>query len=54
MEQIFSFGENEMYHSTRRELGFASLNGMFHLSPHENIYTIALMNIHYLCTIYQR
>ena len=26
----------------------ASLNGTFHLSPHENILTIALINIHYL------
>ena len=26
----------------------ASLNRTFHLSPHENILTIALMNIHYL------
>ena len=30
------------------QLGFASLNGTFHLSPHENICTIALINIHYL------
>jgi hypothetical protein len=28
----------------------ASLNGTFHLSPHENILTIALINIHYLYT----
>ena len=33
------------------QLGFASLNGTFHLSPHENICTIALINIHYLYTI---
>ena len=35
------------------KLGFASLNGTctFHLSPHENICTIALINIHYLYTI---
>jgi hypothetical protein len=26
------------------------LNGTFHLSPHENILTIALINIHYLYT----
>ena len=26
-------------------------NGKFHLSPHENIFTIALINIHYLYTI---
>ena len=30
---------------------FASLNGTFHLSPHENICTIALIKIHYLYTI---
>ena len=30
------------------QLGYASLNGTFHLSPHENICTIALINIHYL------
>ena len=30
------------------QLGFASLNGTFHLSPHENICTIALTNIYYL------
>jgi hypothetical protein len=29
----------------------ASLNGTFHLSPHENILTIARINIHYLYTI---
>ena len=33
------------------QLGFASLNGTFHLSPHENICTIALINIHYLYNI---
>ena len=33
------------------QLGFASLYGTFHLSPHENIYTIALINIHYLYNI---
>ena len=32
------------------QLGFASLNGTLHLSPHENICTIALINIHYLYT----
>ncbi len=26
-------------------------NGKFHLSPHENIFTMALMNIHYLYII---
>ena len=33
------------------QLGYASLNGTFHLSPHENICTIALINIHYLYNI---
>ena len=33
------------------QLGFASLNRTFHLSPHENICTIALITIHYLYTI---
>ncbi len=31
--------------------GVASWNGKFHLSPNENIFTIALINIHYLYTI---
>ena len=45
MERIFSFGErwNVPFNSAD-----ASLNGTFHLSPHENILTIALINIHYL------
>ena len=30
------------------QLGCASLNRTFHLSPHENISTIALITIHYL------
>ena len=33
------------------QLGFASLNRTFLLSPHENICTIALITIHYLYTI---
>ena len=33
------------------QLGFASLNRTFHLSPHENICTIALITIHYLYTM---
>ena len=33
-------------------LGFASLNGRFHPSPHENICTIAHINIHYLYIIW--
>ena len=34
------------------QLGFALLNGSYHLSPHENICTIALKNIHYLYNIW--
>ena len=34
------------------QLGFASLNRTFHLSPHENICTIALITIHYLYNIH--
>ena len=33
------------------QLGFASFNGTFHLSAHENMCTIAFINIHYLYTI---
>ena len=33
-------------------LSFASLNGTFHLSAHENIFTIALINIHYFILIF--
>ena len=53
---VFSFVEwnkynhslkDEMFHYTRLRL----LNGTFHLSAHENICTIALINIHYLYTI---
>ena len=45
MVRMFSFGErwNVPFNSA-----VASLNGTFHLSPHENILTIALINIHYL------
>ena len=48
MVRIFSFGErwNVPFNSA-----VASLNGTFHLSPHENILTIALINIHYLYTV---
>ena len=48
MERIFSFGErlNVPFNSAD-----ASLNGTFNLSPHENILTIALINIHYLYNI---
>jgi hypothetical protein len=49
MVRIFSFGErwNVPFNSA-----IASLNRTFHLSPHENILTIALINIHYLYTIH--
>ena len=48
MVRIFSFGErwNVLFNSA-----IASLNRTFHLSPHENILTTALINIHYLYTI---
>ena len=44
MVRIFSFGErwNVLFNSA-----VASLNRTFHLSPNENILTIALINIHY-------
>jgi hypothetical protein len=47
--RIFSFGErwNVPFNSA-----VASLNGTFHLSPHENTLTIALINIHYLYILY--
>ena len=45
MVRIFSFGERW---NVPFNLAVASLNGTFHLSPHENILTIALINIHYL------
>jgi hypothetical protein len=49
MVRIFSFGErwNVLFNSA-----VASLNGTFHLSPHENFLTIALINIHYLYNIH--
>ena len=48
MIRIFSFGErwNVLFNSA-----IASFNRTFHLSPHENILTIALINIHYLYTV---
>ena len=50
MVRIFSFGErwNVPFNSA-----VASLNGTFHLSPHDNILTIALINIHYLYNVRQ-
>jgi hypothetical protein len=49
--RIFSFGErwNVPFNSA-----VASLNGTFLLSPHENILTIALINIHYLYNILRK
>ena len=48
---VFSFVQwNKYFHSVKDEM-FHSLNGTFHLSPHNNIFTIALINIHYLYTI---
>ena len=45
MIRIFSFGERW---SVPFNLAVALSNGTFHLSPNENIFTIALINIHYL------
>ena len=42
--KIFLFGER--WHST-----VASWDGKFHFSPHENIFTITLINIYYLYNI---
>jgi hypothetical protein len=46
--RIFSFGEGW---NVPFNLAVASLNGTFHLTLHENILTISLINIHYLYTI---
>ena len=43
MVRIFSFGERW---NVPINSAVASLNRTFHLSPHENILTIALINIH--------
>ena len=43
MVRIFSFGENGMFQSTRLRL--VDWNTPF--LPHENIFTIALINIHH-------
>ena len=48
MEIIFSFGERW---NVPFNLADPLLNGTFHLSPHENILTITLINIHYLYTV---
>ena len=45
---VFPFVQwNKYFHSVKDEL-FHSTQLTFHLSPHENISTIALNNIHYL------
>ena len=50
MVRIFSFGErwNVLFNSA-----IASLNRTFHLSPHENILTIARIKTFIICIIYQ-
>ena len=48
MERIFSFVERW---KVPLNLAYASFKGTFHLSTHENILTIALINIHYLYII---
>ena len=45
--RYFNSVNDEIFHSTR----LALLNGTFHFSPHENICTIALLNIQYLCNM---
>ena len=54
-KKYFHLVKDEMFKSTSVSwpksidlVSFASLNGPFHLSPHENICTTALINIHYL------
>ena len=46
--RTFSFGERLI---VPFNTAIASLNGTINLSPHENILTIALINIHYLYII---
>ena len=48
--RIFSFGErwNVLFNEAILNEAIAELNRTFHLSPNENILTIALINIHYL------
>jgi hypothetical protein len=48
MVRIFSFSERW---NVTFDSAVASLNGTFHLSPHENILTIARINIHYLYNV---
>ena len=48
MIKIFSFGERWNFPF---DSAVASWNGKFHLSPRENIFTIALINIHYLYNV---
>ena len=49
MVRIFSFGERW---NDSNQLRFTSDIGTLHLSPHENVLIIALINIHYLYNIY--
>ena len=50
--RIFSFGKDGVFQSTRlRLVDWNHMIGTLHLSPHENILTIALINIHYLYII---
>ena len=44
MEQIFHSVKDQMYHSTQ----FRLVEWNISLSPHENICTIGLINLHYL------
>ena len=46
--RMFSFGERLIFPFNS---AIASLSGTINLSPHENILTTALINIHYLYTI---
>ena len=48
MVRIFLFGEGRERWKVPFNSAVASLNGTFHLSRHENILTIALINIPYL------
>ena len=44
---VFSFVQwNKYFHSVKDEMFHSTRRGTFHLSSHENICTIALINIH--------
>ena len=51
MVRIFLFGERLV---TSFNSAITSLNGTISLSPHENILTIALIDIYYLHTVYTK